>query len=67
MNPHIYNFKQFQTRKILMLSNATNQPKSNISLRATATKQHQQQHDPFPIPPRGNVLPVRRQCVHAVN
>ena len=30
--PQIYNFNQFITQKILMLSNSTNQPKSAIKL-----------------------------------
>ena len=32
INPKKYNFNQFLTRKILMLSNATNQPKSTVEL-----------------------------------
>ena len=30
INPQNYNFNQILTRKILMLSNATNQPKSTV-------------------------------------
>ena len=32
INPQNYNFKKFLTRKILMLSIATNQPKSTVEL-----------------------------------
>ena len=30
INPQNYNFKQFDDEKFLMLSNATNQPKSTV-------------------------------------
>ena len=32
INPQNYNFNQILTEKILMLSNATNQPKSTVEL-----------------------------------
>ena len=32
INPQNYNFQSILTRKILMLSNATNQPKSTVEL-----------------------------------
>ena len=32
INPQNYNFNQFQTRKILMLSKAMNQPNSTVEL-----------------------------------